>query len=153
MTFILERTSGSPIFEYEMRNVISYSPDLQIPVLTFALPESDASKAELIKMDGNTHSMQVSWKIIDEETSPFKKGPTSIKSALEQVLWLEDLLAVDGLKHAYKLTVRADSGTNYVREGKVSKFVSPQTIQSPLTFDANITFDRGNIITIVQDEV
>ena len=153
MTFKLRRINGSPPFDYEMRNVVAYSPDLQIPVLKFALPESDASKAELIKMEGNLHTMQVSWKIIDEEDSPFANTHTNVTTALEQVLVLEDLLASDGLKDAYQLTVHADSGLKYVRNGKVSKFVAPQNVQSPLTFDASITFDRGNVITIVQDEV
>jgi hypothetical protein len=63
-------TEASQTFRYEIDNLGSLTIGLDQPVSPMALPQEDASENVLVKMEGNTQSVTVNWKVSNSTATP-----------------------------------------------------------------------------------
>jgi hypothetical protein len=57
-------------FRYEIDNLGSVSISLEQPVSPMALPQEDASENVLVKMEGNTQTCTINWKVANSTATP-----------------------------------------------------------------------------------
>lgn len=62
--------AATQTFRYEIDNLGSVMISLEQPVSPMALPQEDASENVLVKMEGNTQSVTVNWKVSNSTATP-----------------------------------------------------------------------------------
>jgi hypothetical protein len=65
---------------YELTTMETVNITMDQPVSPMALPQEDANENVLVKMEGNTESVNISWKVINSSSSPFKKEDSVLTS-------------------------------------------------------------------------
>ena len=64
--WIKKYNGGTLENQYEAKNIVNFDQGLDIPVQTFAMPESSSDDAILTKAEGNVEKINFSWIIKDE---------------------------------------------------------------------------------------
>lgn len=165
---------GGQRYVYLLSNMESYSNDLDIPVQTMAVPESESTEAHNIKITGNIAIVTIAWQVIDsaEDTSDASHAGYTITpgviqnaySADEQAKYLRGKFESTSLSDGDDLLViprkesRSFGGkrvfdveTLETVRGRISKIILSQSSDSPLTYSATMTINVGNTLTAVKD--
>ena len=160
---------------YEINNLGSVMISLDQPVSPMALPQEDASENVLVKMEGNTQTVTVNWKVIPEtahlltstskmETSEiesditaFYANPSNIGSSWSDnqqedsgtiVGWLLNHFQGKDLSDRYMLKI-PNIG---IMEGFVTRLNANIDGSSPVIYNCSLTFTMGNVITIYETD-
>ena len=168
MKVYLKRYLGSSLqYQYEAKNIKTFSQGLTIPVQTFGLPESAAVEAILTKAEGNTSKITFAWIIKDETTSPaLDSGGTAINAFSRNsdstswdprtpegaYVFLIEIFEKIGIstneKYEFQLYDDDNSKSLLSRFGIISSINIAKGAQDPAVYNASIEFTVGEDVTV-----
>lgn len=155
MVDILLKQLVPTVLTYHAKNLIIFDIVLDMPSTTFALPESDETQAQVIKIEGNIMTITFSWKLLGEEgvTGTLVDeltGGSAVETPEEQRDFLLKTFQSKGIDFKYEFEL---SGVTPVfkKQGLVTKVIVRKSGDDPVQYTATITFTVGNVIVTAAD--
>mgnify|MGYP003635528727 CR=1 FL=1 len=151
--------SGGEQYRYELSNFQSITYDLNTPVSPMPLPEETAKENILIKIQGNSGSISLRWKLVDNNgvnlaipkvTDPVQPAIPS-STIREQLNFFKDLFAPTGIDDKYRIIIRLSESTAFwdyqdIRiDGTFTNFSFMMADPELLTFNASVKFLEGRV--------
>lgn len=157
---ILKKLSPAPVYTYHIRNLIDLSIDLEVPVIIYQIPTSPDDDAIGIKVDGNKSVVNISWTLVDEDSTVVSEmtGSDAVETADEQMIFLigtgiqgstanQNSLQSSGVDYTYQLDLKDNSGTTFfTKEGIITKVNVSKSGSTPVTYSASIMFSTANMV-------
>ena len=161
--------TGELQYRYTLPNFKSFSYDLNTPVSPMPLPQANADKNILVKIEGNSGAIDLSWKILDNHSvntvvsygiDPDKNPPAvydTIPSSTirEQINYFKDIFAPQDVSSNYQVVIRLSDtiailpdNTDMVFKGTFTKFTFTMSDPELLTFKANAKFLQGEVVPL-----
>tara|TARA_R110002051_G_C8632877_1_gene485030 strand:- start:124 stop:999 length:876 start_codon:yes stop_codon:yes gene_type:complete len=159
---------GRENINYEFITFNDISINKQTPVSPMPLPEEDSDENVLIKVEGNTTTMDISWTILNG-TSPAGSGDIiwdaslgkwrsdtllSSMSTFEQVMDLESRFAPKSISDFFEIKIfdtdAADKTANaskYTKDGLLQGFTFRTDSSSPVNWVGSMQFIEGSVVT------
>jgi len=151
---------------YEIKTLGSISITKNTPISPMPLPEEDSDENILMKIEGNSTTMNVSWTMIDSPTCigglPNHTGtewqvtsPDPRSTSIEQLEWLENEFAPNSLNDYYEIVILNPNITSadykdalvYGKLGIFQSFNFTADSSSPVIWNASFDFIEGNVVT------
>ena len=171
-------TTATESWRYEISNLGSCSVVLDQPISPMALPQEDATENVLVKMEGNTQTITINWKIGQNFPYPKKSETANVGIAQIQkdyekfydaslpnspitwedltysapedtVAWLTNDFEGKDLSDRFIL-VLGHGALRY--EGFVTRMTCGIDGQSPVVWNVSMTFIVGNVISIYETD-
>jgi hypothetical protein len=148
--------------EYKLSNINSFSTDLNSPVSPMPLPEEGADSNILVKIEGNSSTISLAWTVKNETTTPVTvttSGATSdVLTALQQVGYFtnepgEGSFQPVSVADAYRIQLKDGSDIVWQKLGFFTKFTLSMAGNSPVIWNANVSFIVGDVVTSYQSKV
>ena len=137
-------TDGTDI-AYTADNIVSFQMDYLTHLTPMPLPQMPDDDNILIKVEGNTTTVNISWKIRNLTTSPFTGSSdtvyTSADTALEQLEVFRTKFVPITVSDSYTLTV----GEEIILKGTLLKMSFTLSATSPVVWDGALQFIVGNV--------
>ena len=144
---------------YTIKNFESFSINVRTPISPMPLPEETSDNNMLVKMEGNTTTLNLAWTLVDQ-TDALNFGnksssTTPIKTVAQQLTYLSQGLQGSSLNEKFKLQINYNEvgGEDLIFYGFVTDMSFSQTSSTPVTFIANMSFIQGHVITTLDDDV
>jgi hypothetical protein len=182
-SFLIYKTSGMHItgtqtWRYEINNLGSVNLTLDQPVAPMPLPQESAEENILVKMEGNTKTVTVNWKVGQNFPYPKKSttnnvGGGEIQTDYEKfydstaanspitwvdlvytepedtISWLTNDFEGKNLSDTFTLVL---GHTSLVFEGFVTRMTASIDGQSPVVWNMAMTFIIGNVISMNESD-
>ena len=181
-SFLIYKTSGMHItgtqtWRYEIPNLGSVNLQLSQPVSPMPLPQESAEENVLVKMEGNTKTVTVNWKIgqgfpypkksstsnveggkiaddyevfyAGSGTSPITWTDLSYTTPEDTVSWLTNDFEGKNLSDTYTLVL---GGASLVFEGFITQMTASIDGASPVVWNISMTFMIGNVISMNESD-
>ena len=161
-------TSDQPLFTYELGNFKRISYDINSPVSPAPLPEEDSEEAILIKIEGNSSTIKLGWKLMDESTTRLVEnnsdsgdgdlhftGTANVKTVQEQIYFIRTFFRAKSVDDHYRLQLiyhDTDTSKNLEFQGTFSQFHFDTADGENLTFNASCTFLEGTVATVFEQD-
>tara|TARA_B110000495_G_scaffold197563_1_gene208032 strand:+ start:534 stop:1364 length:831 start_codon:yes stop_codon:yes gene_type:complete len=151
--------TGGIQYRYELSNFQSITYDLNTPVSPMPLPEETAKDNILIKIEGNSGTISLRWKLVDNNgvnlaipkvTIP-AQDPIPSSTIREQLNFFRDLFAPESIDDKYRITVRLSDSTDFWHyqdvqyDGTFTQFSFTMSSPELLTFNASAKFLEGRV--------
>lgn len=159
---------GRENINYEFITFNDISINKQTPVSPMPLPEEDSDENVLIKVEGNTTTMDISWTILNA-TSPAGSGDIVWDASLgkwrsdtvddsmntfEQVMDLEDRFAPKSITDFFEIKIfdtestdKTANASKYTKEGLLQGLTFRTDSSSPVNWVGNMQFIEGSVVT------
>lgn len=158
---------GRDTLAYEIKTLGNISINKNTPISPMPLPEEDSSENMLIKIEGNSTTMNVSWTLIEANdvvgNNTFTHNgdewvvgnpDSSISTSIDQLQWLETTFAPNSLNDFYKILIldsAVSSSSNaakiYEKDGIFQGFNFTTDSSSPVIWNASFDFIEGSVIS------
>ena len=147
--FTLNYTSevGGYTVTYTADNMSNITVDFNTPIAPMPLPQQADNQNVLIKVEGNTTTANISWKIRERSSTPFTGSglPSGVYSnkltPLQQIEVFKDNFVPVTVGDSYQLTI----GNSLVMVGTLMKMSFTVSAQSPVVWDGSLQFVHGNV--------
>jgi len=130
---------------------LSYS--INSPVTPAPLPEERSDENVLIKVEGNSSQITISWKLKDESSNRFLDNSQTERSntALvhEQLVHFKDFFVNKSIDDSYRLQIEYP-GNTVTWDGSITKMMFNTDGAETLTFNATIDFIEGRVFTVYE---
>ena len=137
----LDDTTGNSI-TYTADNITNVVVDFTTPVAPMPLPQMEDFHNILIKVEGNTTTSNISWKIRDKTTTPFtNSSAANPRTAMEQIEHFKTEFVPVTVSDSYTLTI----GDSLVMKGIIIKMSFTLSGTSPVVWDGSLQFIHGNV--------
>ena len=137
----LDDTTGQSM-SYTADNITNVVVDFSTPVAPMPLPQMDDFHNILIKVEGNTTTSNISWKIRDKTTTPFtNSSAANPRTAMEQIEHFKTEFVPVTVSDSYTLTI----GDSLVMKGIIIKMSFTLSGTSPVVWDGSLQFIHGNV--------
>ena len=135
-------TTGS-VYTYSSDNITNITIDFSTPIAPMPLPQMEDKENVLIKVEGNTTTANVSWKVRDRDASPFTGGSpyNTADTAMEQIIIFKENFVPVTVSDSYVLTI----GESIVLKGTLMKMSFAISGTSPVVWDGSFQFVHGNV--------
>ena len=148
-------------YRYELRNLKRVSYDMNTPVSPMPLPEEGADENILIKMEGNSSAIELSWVIRDEatDTAPLNTVVGSTRTIRDQVFFFEDKFIPERVEDSFAILFDYDgtgvleTDANLTYFGTFTQFHVDMADPSLLTFNAKCKFIQGTVALLFEVDV
>lgn len=166
--------SAVQTFRYEVDNLGSININLDQPVSPMALPQEDASENVLVKMEGNTQSVTINWKVANSSSQPLTSTTKLLGSAIqtdinefyagsspsatwashsytdsgEIVSWILNEFQGKDLTDRYLIKI-PNMG---IMEGFITRVSANIEGSSPVVYSCSLTFIMGNVISMYETD-
>jgi len=142
---------------YTGDNITNISVEFNTPIAPMPLPQQEDKENILIKIEGNTTTANISWKVRDLETSPFVSGnndhpahaqSVEAKTAIKTVQFFKDNFVPITVGDSYILTI----GDELEMKGTLMKMSFSVSGSSPVVWDGSMQFVHGNVASSVDGD-
>lgn len=149
-------------YTIELTNLTLLSYDLNTPVSPLPLPEESHEENVLIKMEGNSAQISMSFKIPPNSliwgTSTGVIGshsftPTANLTPLEIINNIKSSFVPKSITDGYILEIQGSGNDSLSEQGTIANISFSVSGESPVTWDCNITFFVGNVIGLYEANV
>jgi len=157
-------TTGYISYWYQIPIFDDLSIDYNSPASPMPLPEEDDEEQIVVKMEGNSATVTISWLIKEESSNMGAANSTqsftwgaNIQKVWEQVSFLQSKFVPKSVSDSFELCIDADSDiTNVFSQNAAFDFKKAGTItrvsfrvpsNEPATIRASLTFMVGNVVT------
>jgi len=158
---------------YEIKTLGSITINKNTPISPMPLPEEDSDENILMKIEGNSTTMNVSWTMVESTNcignstfthtgTEWQVGSpdTAKSSSVDQLKWLERDFAPNNLSDFYQILV-LDSGISssvddakvYEKFGIFQGFNFTTDSSSPVIWNCSFDFIEGNVVTTLGGNV
>ena len=128
---------------YSSDNITSVAYEFSSPVAPMPLPQMDDTENILIKVEGNTTTVNIQWTVIDEPSGNAFTG-SNAETPLEQVSHFKTSFVPVTIADVYDLTIGTGSEAMIFR-GVIVKMGFSVSGRSPVTWDGSLQFLHGNL--------
>ena len=145
--FSLKKTDDDTgaVTRYDADNINTLSVDFSTPLAPMPLPQQADTENVLIKVEGNTTTSNIAWKIRDLETCPFvaESGTlaSSPTSAIDIIEFFKTQFVPITVADSYVLTI----ANNLVLQGTLMRMSFSLSASSPVVWECNLQFIHGNV--------
>lgn len=151
---------------YLIKNFESFNISVRTPISPMPLPEEKSDENVLVKMEGNTSTINLSWTLVNsatdlnsglqQDTNKVYPLGTHVRTVPQQLVYLTDSLQGSSLQEKFMLKVHysevaGEEDLEYF--GFVTSMTFSQTSSTPVTFNAQLSFIQGNVITTLDADV
>lgn len=143
MTITINKNSSATILTLNNFSNISY--DLSMPVEVIKEIESDEEATKLLKIEGNTATLNFEWTLTEEASSVVSGTGSPVTTAVGQFKYLFDTLQPTSITDTFTVTVDF-AGTTFVRTGIITKITAIQTSDQPITFRGSMSLQVGTTL-------
>jgi hypothetical protein len=165
---IIKKLTPTPIYTYHIKNLVDLNIDLDVPTMVYEIPTSPDDEAIGIKVDGNKSTVNVSWTLVDEDSSVVDELTPingTITTADEQMAFLltadkfndsgtqlAEGMQPTGIDFSYELKLMPNSGSTpfFKKTGIINRISVSKSGDTPVTYTATITFATATM-TAEQD--
>jgi hypothetical protein len=128
-----------------IRNFQSLDFDLNTPISTMPLPECNDQGAILVKGEGNTLAISVSWTLHDETSSISSNA--SITTVNEQIYYWINNIQPDSIEDSWEITIPGDTTPwDIVRTGSIRKMSFNKSATAPTLYEGRVEFQSGDVV-------
>ena len=155
MVDILLKQLAPTVLTYHAKNLGTFDISLDQPNTAFALPESDETQAQIIKVEGNIMTITFAWillgeagvtgTLVDELT-----GGSAIETPEEQRDFLLRTFQSKGIDYKFEFELEGVTPA-FKKQGLISKVTVRKTGDDPVQYTATITFTVGTVIITAAD--
>ena len=155
-------------YRYVLNNFKSLSYDISTPATPAPMPEENSAQNILVKIEGNSSVLKISWTIKNETENQevrknnginFESGYVS-KTIKEQLYFFQEEFVPVSIEDSYKLVIdfnpptdkKVDSDDSLIIKGTISKAHFNMTGSAPATFNASVDFLQGNVFAIYETD-
>ena len=142
---------------YTISNFINFSYDISTPITPAPLPEDNASQNVLVKLEGNTGKIKLSWYMKDEEESvvvTFDDNPQTVHTIIQQLAFFKNEFSPVSIEDAYAFVLITNDDNDIMSDnheawyGSISNTKFTTSSDKPVTFNATIDFLEGTVISV-----
>tara|TARA_R110000787_G_scaffold70142_5_gene155941 strand:- start:437 stop:1297 length:861 start_codon:yes stop_codon:yes gene_type:complete len=151
----------SPAFRIDNLNNLNWSIDT--PVTPMPLPEDTHEENILVKMEGNTAKMDVSWTLTEAANfgtlSQDSAGVYSFEEDInldvyEQINKFKEDFVPISIGDAYKMIITDDVHEELMLdEGTISNMSFTVSGSSPIVWNVNCSFYVGNVVAVLEADI
>jgi hypothetical protein len=150
-------------YVYRVNNFNQFGVRFSSPISPMPLPEEEDDRNILVKMEGNSTTMTVSWLMKNESTNLGSvhngaPAPGSTKTIFEQVLFWQDFMIGTGITAAFDIGIGDGTegslddafptpGFLYQKRGYLTNVDINTTEAEPNTFRCSVQFIVGDVIS------
>ena len=129
-----------------IRNFQSLDFDLNTPISTMPLPECNDQGAILVKGEGNSLTISVSWTLHDQSSSI--SSDASISTVNEQIYYWINNIQPDSIEDSWEITIPGDTSPTWdiVRKGSIRKMSFNKSSNAPTLYEGRIEFQSGDVV-------
>ena len=142
------------VFTYHAKNLIILDIGLDQPSLPFALPESDETQAQIIKVEGNIMTITFSWILVGEAGSGTLvdelTGGNAIETPEQQRDFLLRTFQSKGIDYKFEFELQSTTPA-FKKQGLITKTIVRKTGDDPVQYTATVTFVVGTVIVTAAD--
>lgn len=147
---------------YTLPNFKSITYDMNTPVSPMPMPEEDAEENILIKIEGNSSSLNINWTIKDMGSVKTVKSVArdgtetdyaASSTVRDQIFWFKNTFRAASVSHAFELVIRlddSDPSKDIIFPGTFSGFNFNMMSPNLLTFNATAKFMEGTVATLYE---
>ena len=157
--FIIKHTNeAGDEMTYTGDNITNISVEFNTPIAPMPLPQMEDKENILIKIEGNTTTANITWKVRDlgasnspfscDNSHPFNIEAVASVSAMKIVQFFKDRFVPVTVGDSYRLTI----GDELVMEGTLMKMSFSISGTSPVVWDGSMQFVHGNVASSVDGD-
>lgn len=162
--YIQRLNSANPplaIITFTIDTFDNFSIDYDMPASLLALPQGKDTDAIAVKVDGNTSFTTISWTMRDltSGTNPVSGSDASVvglsaKTILQQLHFFDSILQNSTIDQKFRIQINdPNAGDVFKKDGNIVKSRFIMTSNAPLTFQADVTLQTGNVIAAYNSDV
>lgn len=154
--FLIKNDSdGDPEFKFRIGNLGTLKHTLKTPTTALPLPEEDSEKNILVKVEGNSADINLSWIIMDQQSNQEVLAGATTKTLFEQWNFIEDSMQAKSIDDSYRLQIEDTDTTTILKkwDGTVGEFSFTLAGDSPVGLVTNVIFQQGTVVTIYDIDV
>jgi hypothetical protein len=156
---------GSGSFAYEVTNLNNISWDVNTPVSPMPLPEESHKENILVKMEGNSAQMSVSWTLLADNVTHFGSFnaatqafvvDTDTRNVFTEMEQFKEDFIPENIQDSYSIWFMSDDlGTieNQPEDGTIASMRFNVDGSSPVVWNVTLTFLVGNVIAMFEADV
>lgn len=143
-------TSGTVIMTWTLPRFDNFSFDINTPVTPTPLPEEDSSENVLIKVEGNSTALVLSWVVKPDSSNQITGSGFTGNSAtiFEQLLGMKNQFRPTSIDDAYEIAIVDGGSDQMVWNGTVTKMSARFTSMEPVSARVTMNFLEGNVVTV-----
>ena len=139
---ITHTNSAGSVDTYSSNNINTVSLEFQTPIVPMPLPQMPDTEVILIKVEGNTTLVNISWTVIDDGTTPF--SGSSAQTAQAQVNHFKTSFVPVEVADSYSLVLGTGSDA-MTFAGTLSKMSFSVSGRAPVSWEGSMQFIHGSI--------
>mgnify|MGYP001580736613 CR=1 FL=1 len=148
---------------YHVSNLSNLNWKIDTPVTPMPLPEDTHDENILVKMEGNTAKMDLSWTLVEgsffgtlDSNNVFDPNPSgsgaTILNAVKQIVEFKDFVPKSiGDKYSVRII---EDGVEIMRDnGTISNMGFSVSGGSPIVWSVNVSFYVGNVVAMLDADI
>jgi hypothetical protein len=165
------RERGSTIgdFAYEITNLNNLSWDVNTPVSPMPLPEESHKENILVKMEGNSAQMSVSWTLLADDVTHFGAfdstnstisnrftADSDTRNVFKEMEEFKENFIPENIQDSYSIWFMSDDlnlTENQPEDGTIASMRFNVDGASPVVWNVTLTFLVGNVIAMFEADV
>mgnify|MGYP003147799716 CR=1 FL=1 len=145
-------TAGTVIITYQIPVFDNFNFSINSPVTPTPLPEEDSSEQILVKVEGNSTTVNLTWKMINYSTDQLTGSGISgnTRTIWEQMLALKNTFRPQSIDDAFTLAL-VDTSTSadvITWNGTINSIVCSLTSTTPVSATGTIKFIEGSVVSL-----
>jgi|TARA_R110002051_G_scaffold238685_1_gene299420 hypothetical protein len=156
--YLLKNTGGSDFPDaYYVSNLSNLNWSVDTPVTPMPLPEDTHEENILVKMEGNTAKVDLSWTLDEGDYFGRLNGTTwtgnGSKTVLQQIKDFKDFVP-KSIGDAYILRITDDNNIMKMEdEGTISNMSFSVSGGSPIVWNVNLAFYVGRVVAMLEADI
>ena len=156
--YLLKNTGGTDFPDaYYVSNLNNLNWSVDTPVTPMPLPEDTHEENILVKMEGNTAKVDLSWTLDEGDYFGRLNGTTwtgnGSKTALAQIQDFKDFVP-KSIGDAYILRITDDDNNMKMEdEGTISNMSFTVSGSSPIVWNVNLAFYVGRVVAMLEADI
>ncbi len=147
-------TAGTVIMVYTLPVFNTFNNTINTPVMPTPLPEEDSGEQILVKVEGNSTQVLITWMIKEYPTNQITgSGFTGdSKTIFEQILGIKNQFRPVSIDDAFEVAV-VESGSDIISwAGTITQMIANFTSMSPVAATGTIRFMEGSVVTLYNSD-
>lgn len=137
------------VYRYKLKNFKFLTYGINTPVTPTPMPQMEAKDLLLIKLEGNSSPVKISWTVKDENENQETYAGIATRYVYEILAFFRDRFpssGVDSLTDSYKFIIEYGGSNNFELTGVINAINFETNEGTPNTFVATADFMVGTII-------